>query len=344
MARYSLGCIGTLFVLILIFSLVVTLVIRWHFLLVVGLILILFSIYLFNLLLKKIYKGENSKPGLVWKFMCFCEDYFNFFLTVSIVGSAIPTFLYVFYALDDSSNYDNLDEFLEFLVIRVIIGILLSFIGYGIYYVINFINNEGGIKSVLKKNGTIENVSITKRNIWKYIAVISIIIAVITISFNISNFYKDKKIDQYIDDLGSSQAFVRSTAITELANIGEPVVPKLVEAMKNSSYDVRFGAADALVKMGKVNVLDNIITNSLGQDLGRIAESYPYYIRKGNHGTESVLVRALNAYGTVAMAEDYLNCGNDILENGAEKWAKDNGYIVTKKPGVHNGPIWGQNM
>jgi hypothetical protein len=62
----------------------------------------------------------------------------------------------------------------------------------------------------------------------------------------------------------------------------------------------------------------------------------------GKTGTEPKLVNALNKYGNVTMAEDYLNCGNTTLEEGAQAWAKKRGYSIISTPGSHGGPIWGE--
>ncbi len=55
------------------------------------------------------------------------------------------------------------------------------------------------------------------------------------------------------------------------------------------------------------------------------------------------LARALRLAGTVPLAEDYLNCGNQHLESCAETWAREHGYIVVRKPGPGR-PRWGQGM
>ena len=53
------------------------------------------------------------------------------------------------------------------------------------------------------------------------------------------------------------------------------------------------------------------------------------------------LGRILNEFGDKAMAEVFLNCGNAILHNYADVWAKQHGYSALESPGGINGRTWG---
>jgi len=75
-------------------------------------------------------------------------------------------------------------------------------------------------------------------------------------------------------------------------------------------------------------------------DLEIVAGAYSYFIELGEPGTEEILIKALNIYGTKEMALDFFNCGNDKLKNAAEKWAKEHGYQIFTM-GSRGGPIWG---
>jgi uncharacterized protein YjgD (DUF1641 family) len=129
-----------------------------------------------------------------------------------------------------------------------------------------------------------------------------------------------------------------------LAEIGADAVPALKTALNSKDRDTRFAAADALVLMqGDSPELVQDFTQALeDSNLKYISKNYAYYIRMGKTGTEPALVNALNKYGNVTMAEDYLNCGNTTLEEGAQAWAKKRGYNVISTPGSHGGPIWGK--
>jgi HEAT repeat protein len=52
------------------------------------------------------------------------------------------------------------------------------------------------------------------------------------------------------------------------------------------------------------------------------------------------LVQILDDHGDKDMAETFLNCGNDKLEQAANDWAKNNGYTITPIPGSSH-QSWG---
>lgn len=63
----------------------------------------------------------------------------------------------------------------------------------------------------------------------------------------------------------------------------------------------------------------------------------------GRRGTEDELVTALLRHGDLTLAEYFLNCGNNRLENAAHRWASAHGYTVTQMPGVP-GDEWGSGL
>lgn len=128
-----------------------------------------------------------------------------------------------------------------------------------------------------------------------------------------------------------------------LASIGKPAVNSLISKMKASKQEVRFAAADALVKIYRndpsaVTSLTDAFDN---QSIGAIAKNYPFYIRMGLSGTEQLLLKALNAHFTKEMGVDYINCGNYQIEEGAKEIAANKGYGVYTERGTHYGPKWG---
>lgn len=72
-----------------------------------------------------------------------------------------------------------------------------------------------------------------------------------------------------------------------------------------------------------------------------VAGAYRFFILLGQPGTVSALTGALNKHGTVAMATDFVNSGNYLLEEAARAWARRHGYTVTQSPDVVGGPRWG---
>jgi len=129
-----------------------------------------------------------------------------------------------------------------------------------------------------------------------------------------------------------------------LAHIGKPAVASLMYKMNNANdQNIRFAAADALVKMSRYNPSAvSSLTNAFdNQSIGIIAKNYPFYIRMGLSGTEALLLKALRNYFSTNMCLDYLNCGNRSIEYGAQDIAADYGYEVYSQQGSHYGPRWG---
>jgi hypothetical protein len=150
--------------------------------------------------------------------------------------------------------------------------------------------------------------------------------------------FKDDAINFLSEKIAEDQ-----NAIELLAQIGEPAVQAMKIKMTDDKQSVRFAAGDVLVRMLKYHPdailsLTSAIDNS---GVSTIAKNYPFYIRLGQINTEQILLKALNQNFTLEMCEDYLNCGNQLIEDGASDIAYDYGYIVTPGFGDHYGPKWG---
>jgi hypothetical protein len=78
-------------------------------------------------------------------------------------------------------------------------------------------------------------------------------------------------------------------------------------------------------------------------DLEVITGAYQFFIERGEKGSEAALIMALEKYGSRQMAEHFLNCGNDLLEEAARKWAEAHGYTITSSLYGVDIPIWGSN-
>lgn len=140
--------------------------------------------------------------------------------------------------------------------------------------------------------------------------------------------------------------FGKKEGITDImARMGSEMVPFLKSKFTDDSRDIRFAAADALIKMKSFYPES---TAELEEALGNnntdvVAMNYPYYIRLGASGSEGVLVRALRYNFSESMCLDYINCGNRDIESGAEEIARSRGYLITRSVGSHGGPKWGRN-
>lgn len=64
-------------------------------------------------------------------------------------------------------------------------------------------------------------------------------------------------------------------------------------------------------------------------------------VKLGIPGSEQHLNELLQAFGDESMAEDYLNCGSQLLYEGAKRWATERGYSINAGGGSHR-VAWGQ--
>ena len=64
-------------------------------------------------------------------------------------------------------------------------------------------------------------------------------------------------------------------------------------------------------------------------------------VKLGIPGSEAQLNELLMQVGDVAMAEDYLNSGSNLLYQGGEQWATSRGYYIEEGPGSSR-TSWGQ--
>ena len=64
-------------------------------------------------------------------------------------------------------------------------------------------------------------------------------------------------------------------------------------------------------------------------------------IKLGINGSEEKLANLLMIYGDKSMAEDYLNCGSNLLDDAARRWARKHGYDVNIGRGSHRAR-WGR--
>jgi HEAT repeat protein len=144
---------------------------------------------------------------------------------------------------------------------------------------------------------------------------------------------------------------IRKEAREALANIGEPSVPFLIAALKDTESVVRKECARALslIASGTLpseedvssgEAVKALTTIARQANLEIVAASYEFFIKEGDPIFEPLLIEALNSrYGYARMAEDYLNCGNTQLEEAGRQWAKEHGYTIISGGG--GGPQWG---
>jgi HEAT repeat protein len=127
-------------------------------------------------------------------------------------------------------------------------------------------------------------------------------------------------------------------ALLPLGEIGDlRAAPAVTAAMQSDLPPVAWQAAsDTLAKLYRKDV-PTLLAMLKSPDTVRI---YWGLIGLGRAGTVDELIAALDAYGGEEMAEDYLNSGNEKLEDVGRAWAEARGYTITEIPGFDGQP-WG---
>jgi hypothetical protein len=145
-----------------------------------------------------------------------------------------------------------------------------------------------------------------------------------------------------IQVLKDKTCFPRRRAARALEQIKDPCSTEALMKASREDADccVRRFAARALGEIKDpiaARFLDNEVTK---RDVEVIIGAYKYYIRKGEPGTEPVLIQAMQKCSyDKNMVLDFASCGNDQLKQAAEKIAKEEGYPL---PADWSGPRWGK--
>jgi len=136
--------------------------------------------------------------------------------------------------------------------------------------------------------------------------------------------------------------FARRRAARALRELKDTCDPRTLKhaAQKDTDCFVRRVAARAL---GEVNdpvaaeFLDDAMTK---KNLEIISAAYAYYIRKGEAGTEDILIEALwEGCYEKKMVFDFAHSSNEKLKQAADEIAKKRGYTIAADS---SGPKWGK--
>jgi HEAT repeat protein len=135
-----------------------------------------------------------------------------------------------------------------------------------------------------------------------------------------------RTVEPLISALKDQQWNVRQRATIALGEIRDRrAVEPLIVALKDEDEDVKESAVEALnlIKEGLERPLNTALKN---EDLEVVALMYAFFIEQGVSGTETALIKALNKYGSIDIAEDFLYSDNDQLKVAARHWIDIEGY------------------
>jgi HEAT repeat protein len=138
------------------------------------------------------------------------------------------------------------------------------------------------------------------------------------------------------------ECLVRRRAARALRELKDTCDPRALKnaTQKDTDCFVRRVSARAL---GEVR--DPIATEFLDdamkkENLEIVSAAYAYYIRKGEAGTEDILIEALwQGCYEKKMAFDFAHSGNEKLKQAADEIAKKRGYTISVDS---SGPKWGK--
>lgn len=138
------------------------------------------------------------------------------------------------------------------------------------------------------------------------------------------------------------ECLVRRRAARALKELKETCDPRTLQnaAQKDTDCFVRRVSARALAEIKDPMVTEFLDDAMKKKNLEIVSAAYAYYIRKGEAGTEDVLIEALweGCYER-KMVFDFAHCGNEKLKLAAEEIAKKRGYAMTAD---WLGPKWGE--
>lgn len=166
--------------------------------------------------------------------------------------------------------------------------------------------------------------------------------------------------------LGHKDQDVRLKAIERLGSIGGSALDVLLGQLGSKTVAIRVAAAEALGTTDDRRATAALVrgladSKLLSAATGALASIYDAdgkplveYLKAkktikvylalimiGQKNTETALVTALDKFGYVDMAEDYLNCGNARLDKAAPAWASRHGYRIVTRSGVGGAVHWG---
>jgi HEAT repeat protein len=151
-----------------------------------------------------------------------------------------------------------------------------------------------------------------------------------------------RAVEPLIRVLNDDYTYVKEEAARALGEIKNArAVEPLMNFLKDDSTYAREEAAKALIKIGP-DAIAPLLKARNEKNLKLIADTYPFFLCRGEPGTEALLVDALVRYGTAKMAGDFARCGSDLLKDAAYEWAGNHKDKIKTPLGVGDSLVWGR--
>jgi hypothetical protein len=115
----------------------------------------------------------------------------------------------------------------------------------------------------------------------------------------------------------------------------------LITAVDDPVRDVRWEAAGALAEIDHPDASSRLLSAFQKRELEVIAAACRFFIRRGETGSDAVLIEALDRRGSVGTALAFINSGHAGLEQAGRRWAKTHGYQVVGFPTGDSPARWG---
>ena len=145
-----------------------------------------------------------------------------------------------------------------------------------------------------------------------------------------------RAVEPLITALKDEDSNVRRGVADALGEIRDTrAVEPLITALKDEDSKVKLSAIVALDIIGNEKAKSALNLLSKGRNLEAIAKDYKSLIKKGEKGTEWLLILALLKHGNKDMANDFLNSRNFLLNEAAGLWGSKHGLVIIQYgPGV----------
>jgi HEAT repeat protein len=145
-----------------------------------------------------------------------------------------------------------------------------------------------------------------------------------------------KVIYALLDKLNDPNREIRKKVVIRLKLLRNPShIDRIFDLIdREDDFNVEIAALGYLVNIREPKTDPFSKTILSDNNLRKICAYYKLFIRNSIAGSEKLLTYSLQRCSSIEMAEDFLNCGNPILKEAAEMYAKKKGYTIIPMVGT----------